>query len=218
MVGKNEVKSPQPNRGNEEKEDKKPKDLKSEERENMRGPHQAHGRGGGRGGHQAGHDNGPNERPAHMERGGYEGSHRGRGGHRGGGRGGGFGGPGGPRGDSGPRGMREKSERGTFHNDQPQVSLEDAMPPADKKFTGRCRLFVGNMPAETNEEDFKKMFEEHGEFTEVFLNSSRGFGFIRMVRLNLNRQKTLPRCLCLCLCQAHAMVISHSSSHRHRSI
>jgi proline- and glutamine-rich splicing factor len=36
------------------------------------------------------------------------------------------------------------------------------------------------MPAETTEDEFKAMFAEHGEFTEVFLNSGRGFGFIRM--------------------------------------
>ena len=84
------------------------------------------------------------------------------------------------------RGGRDRGDnhRGHFMQDSPSVSLEDAMPPADKKFTGRCRLFVGNLPTDTTEEDFKTMFKEFGEFTEVFLNASRGFGFIRLVGRN----------------------------------
>ena len=50
-----------------------------------------------------------------------------------------------------------------------------------KKFTGRCRLFVGNIPSDTKEDDFREMFKEHGESSEIFLNPSRGFGFIRLV-------------------------------------
>ncbi len=50
-----------------------------------------------------------------------------------------------------------------------------------KKFTGRCRLFVGNIPSDTKEADFKEMFKPHGECSEIFLNPSRGFGFIRLV-------------------------------------
>lgn len=52
---------------------------------------------------------------------------------------------------------------------------------AEKKFTGRCRLFVGNLPNDTTEDEFKKMFSPFGQFTEIYLNTSRGFGFIRMV-------------------------------------
>ena len=51
----------------------------------------------------------------------------------------------------------------------------------EKKFTGRCRLFVGNLPNECGEEEFKKLFEPFGEFSEVYVNTQRGFGFIRMV-------------------------------------
>ncbi|XP_013782279.1 non-POU domain-containing octamer-binding protein-like isoform X1 [Limulus polyphemus] len=49
-----------------------------------------------------------------------------------------------------------------------------------KKFTGRCRLFVGNLPPNTTEEDFKKMFEPFGETAEVFLNNQKAFGFIKL--------------------------------------
>ena len=51
----------------------------------------------------------------------------------------------------------------------------------EKKFTGRCRLFVGNLTPDVSEDDFKKMFEPYGEVSEVYVNTSRGFGFIRLV-------------------------------------
>jgi RNA recognition motif. (a.k.a. RRM, RBD, or RNP domain) len=51
----------------------------------------------------------------------------------------------------------------------------------EKKFSGRCRLFVGNLPNDMTENDFKKLFEPYGECSEVFVNSGRGFGFIRLV-------------------------------------
>jgi proline- and glutamine-rich splicing factor len=38
------------------------------------------------------------------------------------------------------------------------------------------------MPNDMSEEEFKDFFIPHGEFTEVFINSQKGFGFIRMVR------------------------------------
>ena len=50
-----------------------------------------------------------------------------------------------------------------------------------KKFTGRCRLFVGNITQDCNEVEFRKLFEPYGEVSEVYVNSSRGFGFIRLV-------------------------------------
>jgi hypothetical protein len=50
----------------------------------------------------------------------------------------------------------------------------------EKKFSGRCRLFVGNLPNDMTDTEFRKMFEPYGELNEVFLNSGRGFGFIRL--------------------------------------
>ncbi|ESO84120.1 hypothetical protein LOTGIDRAFT_73646, partial [Lottia gigantea] len=49
-----------------------------------------------------------------------------------------------------------------------------------KKFTGRCRLFVGNMPLDFTEDDFKALFTPYGESSEAYVNGQRGFGFIRM--------------------------------------
>lgn len=79
----------------------------------------------------------------------------------------------------GPPGM------GHFNKPQDDDSLmqpeQSSVPLSQKKFTGRCRLFVGNLPADMTEDEFKEMFSPHGEFTEVFLNPSKSFGFIRMV-------------------------------------
>ncbi|UYV61676.1 PSPC1 [Cordylochernes scorpioides] len=49
-----------------------------------------------------------------------------------------------------------------------------------KKFTGRCRLFVGNLPNTITEEEFTAMFKPYGETAEVFLNISKGFGFVKL--------------------------------------
>ncbi|KAH6928818.1 hypothetical protein HPB50_020115 [Hyalomma asiaticum] len=49
-----------------------------------------------------------------------------------------------------------------------------------KKFTGRCRLFVGNLPNNFTEEQFRKLFENYGEVAEIFLNTAKGFGFVKL--------------------------------------
>ncbi|XP_067867312.1 splicing factor, proline- and glutamine-rich-like [Heterodontus francisci] len=52
--------------------------------------------------------------------------------------------------------------------------------PGEKTYTQRCRLFVGNLPADITEEDFKRLFDKYGEPGEVFINKGKGFGFIRL--------------------------------------
>lgn len=54
-----------------------------------------------------------------------------------------------------------------------------------KKFTGRCRLFVGNLPSTITDEEFRKMFEQFGEIAEVFLHKQKGFGFVKLVSIYL---------------------------------
>lgn len=49
-----------------------------------------------------------------------------------------------------------------------------------KKFTGRCRLFVGNLPMDLKEEELKELFAPHGDIAECYL-SGKGFAFLRMV-------------------------------------
>lgn len=50
-----------------------------------------------------------------------------------------------------------------------------------KKFTGRCRLFVGNLPNEVKEAELKELFTPHGDISECYL-SGKGFAFLRLVR------------------------------------
>jgi len=50
----------------------------------------------------------------------------------------------------------------------------------EKKFTGRCRLFVGNIPQNIAEDSLKKLFEKHGQVAEVFLGKNNAFAFIKM--------------------------------------
>ena len=53
--------------------------------------------------------------------------------------------------------------------------------PGEKTFTQRCRLFIGNLPNDITENEFKKLFSKYGEPSEIFINQSKGFGFIRLV-------------------------------------
>ncbi|TRY94427.1 hypothetical protein DNTS_011353 [Danionella cerebrum] len=52
--------------------------------------------------------------------------------------------------------------------------------PGEKTYTQRCRLFIGNLPNDITEPDFRKLFAKYGEPSEVFINHGKGFGFIRL--------------------------------------
>ncbi|XP_062818158.1 splicing factor, proline- and glutamine-rich isoform X2 [Anolis carolinensis] len=52
--------------------------------------------------------------------------------------------------------------------------------PGEKTYTQRCRLFVGNLPADITEDEFKRLFAKYGEPGEVFINKGKGFGFIKL--------------------------------------
>ncbi|XP_076839356.1 paraspeckle component 1 isoform X1 [Brachyhypopomus gauderio] len=60
------------------------------------------------------------------------------------------------------------------------LDLKSFRRPGEKTFTQRCRLFVGNLPTDITEEDFRKLFVKYGDANEVFINRDRGFGFIRL--------------------------------------
>eukprot|EP00079_Xenopus_tropicalis_P033457 XP_017947228.1 PREDICTED: paraspeckle component 1 isoform X2 [Xenopus tropicalis] len=60
------------------------------------------------------------------------------------------------------------------------IDIKSFLKPGEKSYTQRCRLFVGNLPTDITEEEFKKLFEKFGEPSEVFINRDRGFGFIRL--------------------------------------
>ncbi|KAF5297018.1 hypothetical protein FQA39_LY12232 [Lamprigera yunnana] len=105
----------------------------------------------------------------------------GRGGYQGGGGGGG--------GNSGPR----EQGGGGLQNRNPDDRLNDRiaqlsgptyeLPPLDgteKKFSGRGRLYIGNIAAEVNEEEINDLFKSFGETSELFVNKEKNFGFIRL--------------------------------------
>ncbi|XP_012372766.1 LOW QUALITY PROTEIN: paraspeckle component 1-like [Octodon degus] len=60
------------------------------------------------------------------------------------------------------------------------IDIKSFLKPGGKMYTQRCCLFVGNLPTDITEEDFKRLFERYGEPSEVFINRDCGFGFIRL--------------------------------------
>lgn len=62
------------------------------------------------------------------------------------------------------------------------IDLTSFKKPGEKTYTQRSRLFVGNLPAGTSEEEVEKLFSKYGKPSEIFINKDRGFGFIRLVR------------------------------------
>jgi len=70
------------------------------------------------------------------------------------------------------------------HNDEPPTELRATLSlllkPGEKTYTQRCRLFIGNLPNDISEEEFKRLFYKYGEPSEIFINKAKGFGFIRL--------------------------------------
>jgi len=100
-----------------------------------------------------------------------------------------------------PNSTYEKKDykRDNYNNNRQNRSLDNSHYPSygvnpvtgkkERKFTNRCRLFVGNL-GNTEEEEFKAMFNRFGEMSEVFINKEKGFGFIRLdTRINAETAK-----------------------------
>ncbi|XP_069827656.1 splicing factor, proline- and glutamine-rich isoform X1 [Dendropsophus ebraccatus] len=65
-------------------------------------------------------------------------------------------------------------------NDGVRATLSLLKRPGEKTYTQRCRLFVGNLPTDITDEEFKNLFSKYGEPGEVFINKNKGFGFIKL--------------------------------------
>ncbi|XP_010772996.1 non-POU domain-containing octamer-binding protein [Notothenia coriiceps] len=65
-------------------------------------------------------------------------------------------------------------------NEALTLDLQNFRKPGEKTFTQRSRLFVGNLPTGTSEEELEKLFAKYGRANEIFINKERGFGFIRL--------------------------------------
>lgn len=68
------------------------------------------------------------------------------------------------------------------HQQEFRATLSMLLKPGEKTYTQRCRLFIGNLPNDITDDDFRKLFAKYGEPSEVFINKGKGFGFIRLVR------------------------------------
>lgn len=63
---------------------------------------------------------------------------------------------------------------GPTHDLPPQETIE-------KKFSGRNRLYIGNLTNDVTEEEIQQMFQQYGETSELFLNKEKNFSFVKMV-------------------------------------
>uniref|UniRef100_A0A4Y0BRY4 RRM domain-containing protein n=1 Tax=Anopheles funestus TaxID=62324 RepID=A0A4Y0BRY4_ANOFN len=50
----------------------------------------------------------------------------------------------------------------------------------DAKFSGRNRLYVGNLTTDVTEEELVEMFKPFGEINEVFMNKEKNYAFVRV--------------------------------------
>jgi len=73
----------------------------------------------------------------------------------------------------------EHNPEGNSFNSTPGVTRYQGKE-GEKKFSGRCRLFIANMNNSTTEEELRELFGQFGETGEVFVNKDKGFGFIRL--------------------------------------
>lgn len=59
-------------------------------------------------------------------------------------------------------------------HDLPSIKYEEI------KFSGRNRLYIGNLTSDVTEEELKELFKPYGETSEVFLNVEKFFAFIKI--------------------------------------
>lgn len=69
-------------------------------------------------------------------------------------------------------------------HDIPSIKYEEI------KFSGRNRLYVGNLTSDATEEELKDLFKQYGEVAEIFLNAEKFFAFIKVdFRSNAEKAK-----------------------------
>ncbi|XP_022915240.1 hrp65 protein-like isoform X2 [Onthophagus taurus] len=60
----------------------------------------------------------------------------------------------------------------------------------EKKFSGRSRLYIGNISTDCEDNDILELFKPYGETSELFVNREKCFGFIRIdYHFNAERAK-----------------------------
>ncbi|KAI4465132.1 rna recognition motif-containing [Holotrichia oblita] len=95
--------------------------------------------------------------------------------------------------NSGERDHRPLHERLMYEKLNELCGPTFELPPLDtteKKFSGKCRLYIGNIPAELEEGEITDMFKKFGETSEIFINRDKNFGFIKLdYHFNAERAK-----------------------------
>lgn len=56
-----------------------------------------------------------------------------------------------------------------------------ALDQTEQKFSGRNRLYIGNLTNDISEQEILDMFNQYGETSELFVNKDKNFAFIRIV-------------------------------------
>lgn len=91
----------------------------------------------------------------------------------------------------GPGGNRDGGNMGGGRNDDFFISrrLADMQGPTydlpelkneDIKFSGRNRLYIGNLTNDITESDLVELFKPFGEISETFLNAEKNFAFLKL--------------------------------------
>lgn len=76
-----------------------------------------------------------------------------------------------------------------FEISGPTTELSDEQT-EETRFSGRCRLYIGNIGDQVTEQDLTEMLEKFGEIHDLFYNSQKSFAFLRMdTRENAARAK-----------------------------
>lgn len=69
-------------------------------------------------------------------------------------------------------------------HDLPELNYEEV------KFSGRNRLYIGNLTNDVTEQELKDLFSPYGEISEAFINSEKNFAFLKIdYRANAERAK-----------------------------
>lgn len=66
-----------------------------------------------------------------------------------------------------------KNFSGPTH-DLPDLQCEEV------KFSGRNRLYIGNLTSDVTEEELKELFRPYGEISEAFINTEKNFAFLKI--------------------------------------
>lgn len=70
-------------------------------------------------------------------------------------------------------------EKLNYLNNGPQYDLAQVKF-AEKKFSNRSRLYVGNISAKLTEQDLNDLFRKYGETSDLFFNKEKNFAFVKL--------------------------------------